>query len=104
VGNLLDIVHHRKQLPLRVHLGAAPEPEAAHPLVLEVGKNGFNSLHALAVDARSCGVSNLRRTRSAAAPGHQAALRALACKWVCILLRCWQTGEPYDESPLPQGP
>jgi transposase len=30
--------------------------------------------------------------------GHQAALRALAFKWVRVLFRCWQTGELYDES------
>jgi transposase len=29
---------------------------------------------------------------------HQAALRALAFKWVRILYRCWQTHTPYDES------
>ena len=27
----------------------------------------------------------------------QATLRALAFKWIRILYRCWQTGEPYDE-------
>jgi transposase len=35
------------------------------------------------------------RARGAA---HQAALRALAFKWVRVLFRCWQTGELYDES------
>jgi transposase len=35
------------------------------------------------------------RARGAA---HQAALRALAFKWVRVLFRCWQTGEKYDES------
>jgi transposase len=35
------------------------------------------------------------RERGAA---HQAALRALAYKWVRILFRCWQSGELYDES------
>jgi transposase len=29
---------------------------------------------------------------------HQAALRALAFKWVRILFRCWQDRTPYDES------
>ncbi len=29
---------------------------------------------------------------------HQAALRALAFKWIRILYRCWQTQTPYDES------
>jgi transposase len=28
---------------------------------------------------------------------HQAALRALAFKWIRILYRCWQTRTPYDE-------
>jgi len=30
---------------------------------------------------------------------HQAALRALAFKWIRILYRCWQDRTPYDESP-----
>jgi transposase len=29
---------------------------------------------------------------------HQAAVRALAFKWIRIVFRCWQTGVPYDES------
>ena len=29
---------------------------------------------------------------------HQAAVRALAFKWIRILYRCWQTRKPYDES------
>jgi len=29
---------------------------------------------------------------------HQAAVRALAFTWIRIVLRCWQTGVPYDES------
>jgi transposase len=29
---------------------------------------------------------------------HQAAVRALAFKWIRIVFRCWQTGTPYDES------
>jgi transposase len=29
---------------------------------------------------------------------HQAALRALAFKWIRILYRCWQTRTPYDEA------
>ena len=29
---------------------------------------------------------------------HQAAVRALAFKWIRILYRCWQTRTPYDES------
>ena len=36
-----------------------------------------------------------RRERGAS---HQAALRALAFKWVRILFRCWQTRTPYDEA------
>ena len=30
--------------------------------------------------------------------GHQAAVRALAYKWVRIIFRCWQTRTPYDET------
>jgi transposase len=29
---------------------------------------------------------------------HQAALRALACKWIRILYRCWKDRTPYDEA------
>jgi transposase len=29
---------------------------------------------------------------------HQAAVRALACKWIRMLFRCWQEHTPYDES------
>jgi hypothetical protein len=29
---------------------------------------------------------------------HQAAVRALAFKWIRILYRCWQTRTPYDKS------
>ena len=29
---------------------------------------------------------------------HQAAVRALAFKWIRILYRCWQTNTPYNES------
>jgi hypothetical protein len=29
---------------------------------------------------------------------HQAAVRALAFKWIRILFRCWQEHTPYDES------
>src|SRR5882672_10686358 len=29
---------------------------------------------------------------------HQAAVRALACKWIRLLFRCWQEHTPYDES------
>ena len=29
---------------------------------------------------------------------HQAAVRALAFKWIRVLYRCWQTRTPYDES------
>lgn len=29
---------------------------------------------------------------------HQAAVRALAYKWIRIIFRCWKDGEPYDEA------
>ncbi|MEH6593194.1 MAG: hypothetical protein V7746_23185 [Halioglobus sp.] len=29
---------------------------------------------------------------------YQAAVRALAFKWIRIVYRCWQTGVAYDES------
>ena len=33
-----------------------------------------------------------------ASSSHQAAVRALAFKWIRILYRCWQSGKRYDES------
>lgn len=38
------------------------------------------------------------RQQRAKGKHHQAALRALAYKWIRILHRCWQTEQPYDES------
>lgn len=38
------------------------------------------------------------RQQRAKGCSHQAALRALAFKWIRILYRCWQTRTPYDES------
>jgi transposase len=38
------------------------------------------------------------RQQRAKGSSHQAAVRALAFKWIRILYRCWQTGTPYDES------
>jgi hypothetical protein len=29
---------------------------------------------------------------------HNAAVRALACKWLRIVFRCWQDRKPYDEA------
>ena len=36
-----------------------------------------------------------QRTRGS---GHQAAVRALAFKWIRIVFRCWKDGVAYDES------
>jgi transposase len=38
------------------------------------------------------------RSRRDQGCSHQAALRALAFKWIRILYRCWQTRTPYDET------
>jgi transposase len=38
------------------------------------------------------------RQQRAKGCSHQAAVRALAFKWIRILFRCWQTRTPYDES------
>jgi transposase len=38
------------------------------------------------------------RQQMAKGSSHQAAVRALAFKWVRILYRCWQSRTPYDES------
>ena len=38
------------------------------------------------------------RRQRAKGSSHQAALRALAFKWIRIVYRCWQTRTPYDEA------
>ena len=38
------------------------------------------------------------RQQRAKGSSHQAAVRALAFKWIRILYRCWLTSTPYDES------
>jgi Transposase IS116/IS110/IS902 family len=38
------------------------------------------------------------RQQRAKGSSYQAAVRALAFKWIRILYRCWQTGTRYDES------
>jgi transposase len=38
------------------------------------------------------------RQQRAKGASHQAAVRALAFKWIRVLYRCWQTGRVYDES------
>ena len=47
---------------------------------------------------RSFWAGTYYRSRRAQGCSHQAALRALAFKWIRILYRCWQTRTPYDES------
>jgi transposase len=47
---------------------------------------------------RSFWAEQFYRQHRARGAGHQAALRALAFKWVRILFRCWQTGQRYDEA------
>jgi hypothetical protein len=42
---LSDVVHHGKELTLRIHFLLTSKGEAAHALVLDVGKNGFNRSH-----------------------------------------------------------
>jgi hypothetical protein len=38
------------------------------------------------------------RQQRAKGSSHQAAVRALAFKWIRILYRCWQARTPYDET------
>jgi transposase len=38
------------------------------------------------------------RQQRAKGSSHQAAVRALAFKWIRIVFRCWQSGKQYDES------
>jgi transposase len=47
---------------------------------------------------RSFWASAFYRKQRAAGKTHQAALRALAYKWIRIVHRCWQTRQTYDEA------
>jgi transposase len=47
---------------------------------------------------RSFWAGTFYRNRREAGDSHQAALRALAFKWIRILYRCWVDRTPYDES------
>jgi transposase len=47
---------------------------------------------------RSFWASAFYRKQRAAGKTHQAALRALAYKWIRIVHRCWQTRQSYDEA------
>ena len=47
---------------------------------------------------RSFWASAYYHRQRAKGSSHQAAVRALAYKWIRILYRCWQTRTPYDES------
>ena len=40
--NLLDVVYDGEELPMRVDFGPAAQSEAAHSLVLQVSKHGFD--------------------------------------------------------------
>jgi transposase len=47
---------------------------------------------------RSFWANAFYRQQRSAGKTHQAALRALAYKWIRILHHCWKTRQPYDES------
>ena len=53
------------------------------------------ALHSLAKSAWARAYYQLQRRRG---KGHQAAVRALAFKWIRVLWRCWQSQTPYDEA------
>jgi transposase len=46
----------------------------------------------------SCWARAYYEQQRAKGASHQAAVRALAFKWIRIVFRCWQTGVPYNES------
>jgi len=48
-GDLLDVVDHGEELPLRVDLAPAAQREAPHPLVLEIREDWFHRAHPPAV-------------------------------------------------------
>jgi transposase len=46
----------------------------------------------------SCGAQGYYQQQRDKGKAHQAAIRALAFKWIRLLSRCWQDRTPYDES------
>ena len=57
--HLLDVVHHREQVPLGTHFALTTKREASHALVLDVGENGFPCTHPVAVKLASEGCIEL---------------------------------------------
>jgi transposase len=57
------------------------------------------SFHAYAGESsnHSCWARAYYMSQRARGKSHQAAVRALACKWMRIIYRCWQTRTPYSE-------
>jgi len=54
--------------------------------------------HALHSQARSAWARAYYRLQRQRGKSHQAAVRALAFKWIRVLFRCWQSRTPYDEA------
>ena len=50
MGDLLDVVYQREQLPLCIDFGFAAQGEAPQPLVLEVGEHRFDNGDTLIID------------------------------------------------------
>ena len=53
VGDLLDVVDHIKEFPLRADLQRASQRESSHPLVLQIAENRFHGRHSFAVSRSS---------------------------------------------------
>ena len=47
---LLDVVHHREQLPLGTHFALTTKRESSHALVLEIAEGWFDGAHAATVE------------------------------------------------------
>ncbi|MCX7008776.1 MAG: IS110 family transposase [Kiritimatiellaeota bacterium] len=54
--------------------------------------------YALHSQARSAWARAYYRLQRQRGKSHQAAVRALAFKWIRVLFRCWQSRTPYDET------
>lgn len=64
----------------------------------ERGRGEANLLPAAAAVPGPFWAGAFYRQQRAKGNSYQAAVRALAFKWIHILYRCWQTGTRYDES------
>jgi len=73
------------------------ESISTHPMALPFIHDSFVEWAGQTIN-KSFWAGAYYRQQRAKGSSHQAAVRALAFKWIRILYRCWKTGTRYDES------